>query len=109
VKFDGYRVLVRVAAGKVRLLTCGGEDWTERMPSLAQAAGALKVETQSWTVNSSRSKLRCSRCSERSRNQPRSCGTAITCKGKARSSLRGPRSRAWKASRPSVRAPAIGV
>jgi bifunctional non-homologous end joining protein LigD len=45
VKFDGYRVLVRVDAGHVQLLTRGGEEWTERMPSLAQAARALEVES----------------------------------------------------------------
>jgi len=44
VKFDGYRVLARVDAGQVTLLTRGGEDWTTRMPSLAAALGKLKVE-----------------------------------------------------------------
>ena len=44
-KFDGYRVLVRIEAGNVQLLTRGGEAWTERMPSLARAARALKLES----------------------------------------------------------------
>ena len=45
VKFDGYRVLVRVAAGEVSLITRGGEDWTARMPKLAEAAAKLAVDS----------------------------------------------------------------
>lgn len=45
VKFDGYRVIVRVDAGEVELITRGGENWTERMPALAEAAAKLKVES----------------------------------------------------------------
>jgi len=45
VKFDGYRVLVRIDAGEVTLVTRGGEDWTERMPSLAEAARTLDVSS----------------------------------------------------------------
>jgi bifunctional non-homologous end joining protein LigD len=45
VKFDGYRVLARLEGGRVTLLTRGGEDWTERMPSLAQALAKLKLES----------------------------------------------------------------
>ncbi len=45
VKFDGYRVLARVADGKVQLLTRNGEDWTERMPSLQQALQQLAVNS----------------------------------------------------------------
>ncbi len=36
-KFDGYRVIARVDAGQVTLLTRRGEDWTSRMPSLQAA------------------------------------------------------------------------
>ncbi len=45
VKFDGYRVIGHVADGQVRLLTRSGEDWTERMPSLAGALAQLPVES----------------------------------------------------------------
>ncbi|MET0792665.1 MAG: DNA ligase D, partial [Polyangiaceae bacterium] len=45
VKFDGYRVIARVEDGEVRLLTRRGEDWTERMPSLASALAKLKVDS----------------------------------------------------------------
>ncbi len=45
VKFDGYRVLVRINSGEVELITRGGEDWTARMPALAEAAAKLKVES----------------------------------------------------------------
>ncbi|MEO7035036.1 MAG: DNA ligase D [Polyangiaceae bacterium] len=44
VKFDGYRVLARIADGTVQLLTRNGEDWTERMPSLAAALAQLDVQ-----------------------------------------------------------------
>ena len=45
VKFDGYRILARIEKGRVTLLTRNGEDWTERMPSLARALGALKLKS----------------------------------------------------------------
>ncbi|MEP7051844.1 MAG: DNA ligase D, partial [Pseudomonadota bacterium] len=45
VKFDGYRVLARVANGTVQLLTRNGEDWTERMPALTQALQHLEVKS----------------------------------------------------------------
>jgi bifunctional non-homologous end joining protein LigD len=45
VKFDGYRVIARLDAGEITLLTRGGEDWTARMPSLADALRKLKVES----------------------------------------------------------------
>jgi bifunctional non-homologous end joining protein LigD len=45
VKFDGYRVIACVETGKVRLLTRRGEDWTERMPSLANAIAQLDVHS----------------------------------------------------------------
>ncbi|MEI9948747.1 MAG: DNA ligase D [Pseudomonadota bacterium] len=45
VKFDGYRVIARVDAGRVRLLTRGGEDWTARMPSLQAALARLKTKS----------------------------------------------------------------
>ena len=45
VKFDGYRVIARLEDGKASLLTRSGEDWTERMPSLAQALGKLNAQS----------------------------------------------------------------
>jgi len=45
VKFDGYRVIARVDAGRVQLLTRGGEDWTKRMPGLATALAQLKAQS----------------------------------------------------------------
>jgi bifunctional non-homologous end joining protein LigD len=42
-KFDGYRLLARVAAGKARLFTRQGNDWTERLQPLAAALQALKL------------------------------------------------------------------
>lgn len=45
VKFDGYRVLARIAGGAVRLLTRSGLDWTERFGrALPEALVALPLE-----------------------------------------------------------------
>src|SRR6478736_4861234 len=41
IKWDGYRLAVHVEPDKVRILTRGGHDWTDRFPSIADAAGAL--------------------------------------------------------------------
>lgn len=40
-KFDGYRMLARVADGSARLYTRSGLDWTHRLRPLAKAAGRL--------------------------------------------------------------------
>ena len=41
VKFDGYRMQMRVEGGRVQLLTRKGLDWTKRFPEIAKAGGAL--------------------------------------------------------------------
>jgi len=41
IKFDGYRVQLRVAGGKVTLRTRSGLDWTARFSALAAAAAKL--------------------------------------------------------------------
>ena len=43
IKFDGYRLLVFVEEGKVRLLTRNGLDWTDRLPAVARAVASLRV------------------------------------------------------------------
>ncbi|MDH0867274.1 DNA ligase D [Mitsuaria sp. GD03876] len=43
-KFDGYRLMARVDKGRVRLITRGGNDWTERLPSLAESLQALGLD-----------------------------------------------------------------
>ncbi|CAD5283656.1 3'-phosphoesterase / DNA ligase D / DNA repair polymerase [Bosea sp. 62] len=46
VKFDGYRLQARISAGKVRLLTRTGLDWTERFGDrIADALAAMSCET----------------------------------------------------------------
>lgn len=46
VKFDGYRLQARISAGKVRLLTRTGLDWTERFGErIIDALAALPCET----------------------------------------------------------------
>ncbi len=44
-KLDGYRIQAHIdSAGKVRLFTRSGLDWTHRMPSLARELGRLSVQ-----------------------------------------------------------------
>lgn len=43
-KFDGYRLMARVDKGKVRLITRGGNDWTDRLGTLAEAVAGLGLE-----------------------------------------------------------------
>ena len=45
IKFDGYRLQVRIDADDVRLLTRTGLDWTERFGTLAKAFRALKLKS----------------------------------------------------------------
>lgn len=42
-KFDGYRLLARLSAGKCRLFTRQGNDWTARLAQVAQALEALAL------------------------------------------------------------------
>jgi bifunctional non-homologous end joining protein LigD len=41
VKFDGYRLQLRVEAGRAWLRTRSGLDWTDRFPEIAESARAL--------------------------------------------------------------------
>jgi len=41
VKFDGYRVQLRVQGGKARIRTRSGIDWTDRFAATAKSAGKL--------------------------------------------------------------------
>lgn len=43
VKFDGYRILARIDAGRVRLITRNGHDWTAKLPHVAKALRAMKL------------------------------------------------------------------
>ncbi|SHM93136.1 bifunctional non-homologous end joining protein LigD [Pseudomonas asturiensis] len=44
IKFDGYRILTRIQDEEVRLFTRNGHDWTDRLPELAKAIKALKLQ-----------------------------------------------------------------
>ena len=46
-KFDGYRLLARITANEVRLLSRSGRDWTQRFPALAGQLAALEL-ADSW-------------------------------------------------------------
>ena len=41
IKYDGYRMMVRLDRGAVRLLTRTGLDWTHKYPAIAKAVAAL--------------------------------------------------------------------
>jgi bifunctional non-homologous end joining protein LigD len=47
VKFDGYRLLARVAAGRASLFTRHGHDWTERFAPVASAVAELPAR-EAW-------------------------------------------------------------
>jgi bifunctional non-homologous end joining protein LigD len=44
-KFDGYRLLVRLESGKATLLTRNNLDWTSKYPPVAQAVESLPAQT----------------------------------------------------------------
>lgn len=45
IKYDGYRLMAFVAGEQVILRTRGGKDWTHKLEPLAQAIGALDLES----------------------------------------------------------------
>jgi DNA ligase D-like protein (predicted ligase) len=45
IKYDGYRIHVRLDHGIVRLLTRSGLDWTERYEEIRQAAATISANT----------------------------------------------------------------
>jgi bifunctional non-homologous end joining protein LigD len=45
IKWDGYRLMVRVDRGKVTILTRRGHNWTARFPTIADAARQLPVSS----------------------------------------------------------------
>jgi bifunctional non-homologous end joining protein LigD len=47
IKYDGYRILARIANGDVRLYTRNRQDWTARLPHLARAIRKLRLD-DSW-------------------------------------------------------------
>jgi bifunctional non-homologous end joining protein LigD len=44
IKFDGYRMIVHIRRGAVRLLSRNGHDWTKRFAAQAEQLGALAVK-----------------------------------------------------------------
>ncbi|MDR9775022.1 non-homologous end-joining DNA ligase [Rhizobium hidalgonense] len=45
VKWDGYRLAVHIETSRVRIVTRGGHDWTERFPAILAEARRLPVST----------------------------------------------------------------
>jgi bifunctional non-homologous end joining protein LigD len=46
-KFDGYRAMVKIVAGKVQLFTRGGNDWTDKVKSLAKEVESIGID-KAW-------------------------------------------------------------
>ena len=44
IKYDGYRLFIRIQGGRVRIITRKGNDWTSRFPTLVGAAAHLPVK-----------------------------------------------------------------
>jgi bifunctional non-homologous end joining protein LigD len=46
VKWDGYRLAIHIEpGGRIRIITRGGHDWTQRFPTIAAAAAKLEVDS----------------------------------------------------------------
>jgi len=45
IKLDGYRMHARLDAGRLKILTRRGNDWTDKYPSIAKALASLPAET----------------------------------------------------------------
>jgi bifunctional non-homologous end joining protein LigD len=45
IKYDGYRMLCRIAKGDVQMISRNGKDWTGNFPGLVDALGALDVKS----------------------------------------------------------------
>jgi bifunctional non-homologous end joining protein LigD len=45
IKFDGYRILCVVNAGRARLYSRNGQDWTRKLSRIAEAVAQLPVDT----------------------------------------------------------------
>ena len=45
IKFDGYRLMVRIEGAQVKLFTRNGHDWTDRMPQVATAVAELGIQS----------------------------------------------------------------
>ena len=43
IKWDGYRLQIRIEDGRVTILTRRGHDWTDRFPAIRDAAKAMPV------------------------------------------------------------------
>ena len=45
IKFDGYRLMTRIARGKATIVTRGGHDWTHKMQPLADELATLGIDS----------------------------------------------------------------
>jgi bifunctional non-homologous end joining protein LigD len=44
IKYDGYRIVARLARGEPRLISRNGNDWTAKFPTIVAALGNLPVK-----------------------------------------------------------------
>ena len=62
IKFDGYRVQLRVESGEATLKTRKGLDWTDKFSALAKEAAALP-DFWLWPIRSKPTQpMRCGNC-----------------------------------------------
>src|ERR1700746_2148289 len=45
IKLDGYRMHARFDAGRVKIITRRGNDWTQKYPAIAQAIAGLPAQS----------------------------------------------------------------
>lgn len=45
IKFDGYRMLARLAEGRIQLMTRNGNDWTDKFPAIVAALAGMGVRS----------------------------------------------------------------
>jgi bifunctional non-homologous end joining protein LigD len=45
IKLDGYRMHARLDAGRVKIITRRGNDWTDKYPALAEAIASLPAQS----------------------------------------------------------------
>src|SRR5437763_5945089 len=52
VKLDGYRMHARLDAGRVKIITRRGDDWTQKYPDIAKAIAGCRHRMPTLMVNS---------------------------------------------------------
>jgi bifunctional non-homologous end joining protein LigD len=83
IKYDGYRLLARIDGESVRLMTRNGNDWTHKLPKLAEAVAALEIPS-GWidgeiVVMNEQRRARLRRAAKRVSTTPARPASSTTC------------------------------